>query len=109
MEYFIHHEDARRAQPGWEPRDLSPEVEQVLWKRVLSGVRLAVRKAPVGVVLEQTDGSTKVVKRTEPSVTVVGPSAEIALFTSGRKSAARVEFRGDEHAIESLKAAKLGL
>ena len=25
IEYFIHHEDVRRAQPGWQPRQLAPE------------------------------------------------------------------------------------
>ena len=24
LEYFVHHEDLRRAQPGWEPRELDP-------------------------------------------------------------------------------------
>src|SRR6476661_4751238 len=23
LEYFVHHEDVRRAQPGWEPRELT--------------------------------------------------------------------------------------
>src|SRR5271155_177692 len=32
-EYFVHHEDLRRAQPGWEPRPLSPEDETTLWGR----------------------------------------------------------------------------
>jgi uncharacterized protein (TIGR03085 family) len=24
VEYFVHYEDVRRAQPGWEPRDVAP-------------------------------------------------------------------------------------
>src|SRR5215213_4456408 len=27
LEFFIHHEDVRRAQPGWEPRALPVQVE----------------------------------------------------------------------------------
>ena len=34
VEYFIHAEDVRRAQPGWEPRPLSPELADALWARV---------------------------------------------------------------------------
>lgn len=109
MEYFIHHEDVRRAQPEWKPRDLPAETQQVLWKRTVGSARLAMRKAPVGVVLQQPDGTSVVVKRSQPSVTVVGPPAEVAMFASGRKSAARVDFDGDPSAIERLQAAKIGL
>ena len=40
LEYLVHHEDLRRAQPGWEPRDLSPADEDDLWK-LLPGLRQA--------------------------------------------------------------------
>jgi uncharacterized protein (TIGR03085 family) len=109
MEFFIHHEDVRRAQPGWEPRDLSPEAQQLVWKRATTGARLMMRKAPVGVVLQRPDGTIVVAKRSQPSVTVVGPPAEIALFASGRQASARVELQGDVLAVNQLKAAPLGL
>ena len=32
LEYLVHHEDLRRAQPGWEPRDLPAADEDELWK-----------------------------------------------------------------------------
>src|SRR5215469_16406665 len=34
VEYFIHVEDVRRAQEGWKPRPLSPELADALWARV---------------------------------------------------------------------------
>jgi uncharacterized protein (TIGR03085 family) len=34
LEYFVHHEDLRRGQPGWEPRTLSPEDETALWSQL---------------------------------------------------------------------------
>ncbi len=34
LEYFVHHEDLRRAQTGWEPRLLAPEDEAALWGRL---------------------------------------------------------------------------
>jgi len=50
-----------------------------------------------------------VARSAEPSVAVVGPPAEVALFTSGRQSAARVELRGDTGAVEQLRSAKFGV
>ena len=32
-EFAIHHEDVRRARPGWEPRQLPRGVQDVLWRR----------------------------------------------------------------------------
>ena len=31
LEYVVHHEDLRRAQPGWEPRELPAEDVEELW------------------------------------------------------------------------------
>ncbi|MFD0746302.1 maleylpyruvate isomerase family mycothiol-dependent enzyme [Phytohabitans flavus] len=36
VEFFVHHEDLRRAQPGWMPRPITSEYEAELWGR-LSG------------------------------------------------------------------------
>jgi uncharacterized protein (TIGR03085 family) len=109
MEYFIHHEDVRRAQAGWEPRDLPSDLEAELWKRVASSAKLAMRRAPVGVVLERPDGISVVARSAEPSVEVVGRPAEVAMFSSGRQSAARVELRGDPAAVEQIRSARLGV
>jgi uncharacterized protein (TIGR03085 family) len=109
VEYFIHHEDIRRAQSGWEPRSLPAALEEELWKRSSRGAKLIMRRVPVGVVLERPDGASVVVRSNEPSVAVVGPPGEIALFTSGRQSAARVELRGDADAVERFRSSKLGI
>ena len=37
VEFFIHVEDVRRAQDGWEPRPISPELADALWARVGPG------------------------------------------------------------------------
>src|SRR5215469_9671632 len=47
-EYFVHHEDVRRAAPSWEPRELSRGFADALWSR-LAFARLILRKLPVGV------------------------------------------------------------
>src|SRR5580700_6921132 len=48
VEYFVHHEDVRRGEPGWEPRSLDPALSEQLWRR-LGMTRLILRKAPVGI------------------------------------------------------------
>jgi uncharacterized protein (TIGR03085 family) len=58
VEYFVHYEDVRRAQPDWQPRLLDPELADLLWAR-LGLARLLLRRAPVGVELVRADsGST---------------------------------------------------
>ncbi|MDX5400376.1 MAG: TIGR03085 family metal-binding protein, partial [Actinomycetes bacterium] len=49
LEYYVHHEDVRRAQDGWEPRDLDRRSETALWKAIRVTGRGLVRSAPVGV------------------------------------------------------------
>jgi uncharacterized protein (TIGR03085 family) len=115
-EFFIHHEDVRRAEPGWSPRVLDPSFDDELWTRLRRSVRLMYRSVPVGVTLVRTarehDGprQTVVAKPATPQmVTVSGPAGELVLFSSGRSSAANVELTGDEAAIARLRSAKLGL
>ncbi|WP_306214585.1 TIGR03085 family metal-binding protein [Actinoplanes sp. RD1] len=103
-EMFIHHEDVRRAQPGWEPRVLDPAHELALWKNAKFFARLALRKhqpvrveAPGYGVLQLRDG--------EPRTTLTAPPGELVLFLSGRQRVARVDLTGDD----SLRTAQLGL
>ena len=49
VEYFVHHEDVRRAQPNWQPRPLSTEFTTALWSRVPAQSKLALRRTPASV------------------------------------------------------------
>lgn len=109
VEYFIHHEDLRRAQHGWEPRELSPDAEDLLWKRLTSAARLMLRRAPVGVVMRRPGGQEVTAKRAAETVTVTGAPAELLLFAFGRQGASRAEVEGDPAAAEKLRRASLGL
>lgn len=110
MEYFVHHEDIRRAQPGWEPRDLDSRVHDALWRGVQSSGRGLVRKAKVGVVASRSDRTaTATLRSGEPAVTVHGPPAELALFVYGRKDQARVELLGDKASISLLNDTEMGV
>lgn len=114
VEFFVHHEDVRRARPGWEPRDIGPGLADALWRR-LGTARLILRKVPVGVELARDDrpdrdgpGSGRVrltARARTPMVTVTGSPAELTLWVLGRGDAARVRLDGSEEAVRALRAA----
>jgi uncharacterized protein (TIGR03085 family) len=110
VEYFVHHEDVRRAQPDWEPRELPAGLADELWKRLRQLGRLMYRRVPVGVTLVRTDGDEDrlVVRAGEPMVTVRGSAAELVLRTYGR-SEVRVEVEGDDEAVTALESAELSI
>ncbi len=110
LEYFVHHEDIRRAQPGWEPRDLDGRVQDALWGAIRVGGRLPARSAPVGVTLERTDTADRAVLKDAPATVVVrGLPAELVLFVYGRQAQARVELDGAASDIAALTGAELGI
>ena len=111
VEYFVHHEDIRRAQPDWEPRDIPAALSDALWGRLKSS-RLFMRKAPVGVELARNGrgedaggaGPYRVtVKNARPTVTVIGTPAELTMWVMGRTGAAHVTFDGTDAAIGTLR------
>lgn len=109
VEFFVHTEDVRRAQPDWTPREIDPVFADALWSRLEKIARMLGRKAPAGMVLRRPDGRTVVGNRAVPVVTVTGDPAELLLFASGRQDAARVRLEGDEAAQTKLLAARLGI
>ena len=116
VEFFVHHEDIRRAQPGWAPRDLDPGLSELLWRR-LRLARLMLRKAPVGVELardDQPDGAGAgpvriTAKARAPVVTVTGSPAELTMWAFGRTTAAKVALAGSDPDVAALAAASWGI
>ncbi|MFF5312413.1 TIGR03085 family metal-binding protein [Streptomyces massasporeus] len=106
IEFYVHTEDVRRAQPDWSPRDLDPVFQDALWSRLERTARLMGRGVPTGLVLRRPDGQTAVAHRGTPVVTVTGEPSELVLFSYGRQSAAKVELDGDENAIAKLHESK---
>jgi len=109
VEFFVHAEDVRRAQPDWAPRELDTVFADALWSRIERMARVLGRKSPVGLVLRRPDGRTAVAHRGTPVVTVVGEPGELTMFAFGRQDAADVELDGDKEAVERLRTAKLGV
>ncbi|MEV0552867.1 TIGR03085 family metal-binding protein [Streptomyces sp. NPDC050597] len=110
IEFYVHTEDVRRAQPDWVPRELDPVFQDALWSRLERTARLMGRGTPTGLVLRRPNGQTAVAHRGTPVVTATGEPSELLLFLYGRKNAADVELEGDKEAIAKLHEAKqLGL
>jgi len=96
VEFFVHHEDVRRAQPGWRPRDLDPATNDFFWRRAGRMARVALRDVGGPVVLVRPDtGERHQVGRaaTEPT-TLRGMPAELLLYVFGRRAHALVERSG---------------
>ncbi len=112
VEYFVHHEDVRRAADGWAERPLDAGLSDLLWRR-LKGARLFLRSAPAGVVLAREvppSGDQPgrldliVVKNATPAVTVTGTPAELTMWSMGRGRAAHVTVDGTDEAVAKLTA-----
>jgi uncharacterized protein (TIGR03085 family) len=132
VEYFVHHEDIRRAVPDWEPREIGGGESDLLWQR-LRMARFMLRKAPVGVELARDDSGADgpadrstadrntadrntadrntadrstayriTAKNATPAVTVIGSPAELTMWVMGRAAAARVRFDGTDVAVGKL-------
>jgi uncharacterized protein (TIGR03085 family) len=108
VEYFVHHEDVRRATPGWEPRPVDPALDAALWSRLRRMGRLLVRKAPTGLEIEAPGYGRATLKRGTPVVTVRGAPPELALLAFGRGPEVRVAYDGDDVSVERLRNARLG-
>jgi uncharacterized protein (TIGR03085 family) len=106
VEYYVHAEDVRRAQPDWTARELDPVFQNVLWSRLERSARLMGRKVPTGLVLRRPNGQTAVAQRGTPVVTVTGEPSELLLFLYGRQSSAEVDLEGEENAIAKLRESK---
>lgn len=117
-EYFVHHEDVRRAQdPPGTPRDLGSDVEDWIWRRIKLLGRAFFRRTPVGVLLERSDrtppegadpDSVRVSSGTD-TVTVVGKPSELLLYANGRHDQADVRLIGEDAAKAALEGANFSV
>ena len=110
VEFFVHHEDVRRAAPPWEPRLLEPRDERALWAGVRRMARVLVRRSTVGIHLVR-DGDRDPLRAKEGRHTlrVEGRPGELLLFVYGRSDVADVTLGGDDAARELFDAGRLGL
>ena len=110
VEFFVHHEDVRRATEGWEPRDLDDDLTEALYSMLGKMGKRLVSSSPVGIVVEPNDDHAPIVlKQAEPSVTVRGPVGELVLFVFGRQAHSAVEVFGDDASVATVNAARFGI
>ncbi len=106
MEHFIHHEDVRRGKEPWEPRKLDEQTTEQIIKMLTSfPMSFAFKKLKTGITVRLPDGRTLTVADGEPRVVLHGEPAEILLWVSGRRTACRVEVKGEDAALRHLESA----
>jgi uncharacterized protein (TIGR03085 family) len=109
-EFFIHHEDVRRAN-GYGPRTNSPAMDAALWRNVRRAPWfLARRLRTTGLELGWAGTANTVrARRGEPTVRIAGLPGELLLYLFGRQNAARVEVSGPADAVEAVRRARFGM
>jgi uncharacterized protein (TIGR03085 family) len=108
LEYFIHHEDVRRAN-GYGSRTDIPDLDSFSWK--LSGFfgrRLARAIRPFGLELVRPDGAHRTFGSGETAV-LSGRPTELVLSLAGRRSAAEVTLDGAADAVTAVERAQVKL
>jgi uncharacterized protein (TIGR03085 family) len=103
-EFYVHHEDVRRGEPGWEPRPADATRDAQLWALLQRMGRMLFKGTAPGVVLRRPSGEHHVVTTGTGVVTLVGEPGELVLYGFGR-DAAQVELEG---AIQDRKAFEAG-
>jgi uncharacterized protein (TIGR03085 family) len=108
LEYFIHHEDVRRAN-GRDPRAPMADLEALSWRMVGYSARSVARRIrPYGIELVLPDGRRRRYGSGE-IVTLTGPATEFVLYLGGRRSAARVTLSGAPDAVAALERTKTAI
>jgi uncharacterized protein (TIGR03085 family) len=108
LEYVVHHEDVRRAQPDFAPRLLPVNRQRAIWQRLRRGAPFTMRAVPIGVRLRDPEfGDIDVHPRRGTEVTVTGPALELALVAFGRQRVAKVSYEGAPDRVGRLTGARI--
>jgi uncharacterized protein (TIGR03085 family) len=107
-EYFIHHEDIRRAN-GLGRRTDRPDLDALSWRMVgFTGRRLARQARPHGLEIRRPDGMHRQFGSTGGAV-LSGEPSELLLYLSGRRENAQVSLEGSPEAVAAIQGARTGL
>jgi uncharacterized protein (TIGR03085 family) len=109
MEMFIHHEDIRRGQAGWQPRELPSGLAAALWARVRPYAKMRLRRFPAAVTVHAPDHGEVATGAGDEPVKVSADPGELALFLTGRQAAARVTLSGPDPLTARLATTRLGI
>jgi uncharacterized protein (TIGR03085 family) len=109
-EYFVHHEDVRRAN-GRGPRTNGHALDEALWSNVGRATWFLARRLRGAGLELQWAGTARTVRarRGEPAARIAGPPGELLLYLFGRRDAAHVEVSGPEAAVEAVRRTRFGM
>jgi uncharacterized protein (TIGR03085 family) len=109
-EFFVHHEDLRRAN-GRGPRTLTPAMDAALWRNVRhSGRFLSRRLHACGLEVEWARACVRArLREGEPTARLCGPPGELLLYLFGRQDAADVELGGPPEAVAVVQRTHFGM
>jgi uncharacterized protein (TIGR03085 family) len=109
LEYFVHHEDIRRARPDGEPRALDAADVDLIWKLGRGSGRLMARRIGVPLRIRRGDtGAEATLTSGDDPVMVGGPPCEVVLFLFGRDYARDLTFDGPPERVATVRDAELG-
>lgn len=110
VEYFVHHEDVRRAN-GDGPRTDRPDLDDELWSALGRMAPLMVRVSGLSGVQLVLDPGRDRPKRIGkgPAVTISGPPGELLLELYGRRTVAEVSYDGPAESVAAVRAAEFGI
>ena len=109
-EMFVHHEDVRRAQTGWAPRDLDQGLRRALFRQMRLIPLRRLRRLPAVVHVEAPGfGAARAGAGGPDTVRISGDPGELLLFLVGRQSHAIVALDGPGPLTEHLRRARLGI
>jgi uncharacterized protein (TIGR03085 family) len=109
-EFFVHHEDVRRAN-GRGPRTSEHAKDEALWRNVSRWPWFLARRLRGAGLELQWAGTAQTVRarRGEPTARIAGPPGELLLYLFGRQGAADVEVSGPAAAVEAVRRARFGM
>jgi uncharacterized protein (TIGR03085 family) len=109
-EFFVHHEDVRRAN-GRGPRTNELAMDEALWRNVTRGPWFLARRLHGAGLELQWAGTARTVRarRGQPTARIAGAPGELLLYLFGRQGAAHVEVSGTDAAIEAVRRARFGM
>jgi len=111
FEFFVHHEDVRRAREAWDARDLPDADQRLLLHHLTKRVRMYVRRSPVPVRLDAEGFGSISVGNTDLSsaVTLTGKPTELVLYLHGRGQQAHVEVEGSADSLDRWRQVRLAV
>jgi len=107
-EFFVHHEDVRRAVDDAQPRALDPSLEAALWRLVPLLARFLTRRVKgIGITLIASDHQRRRVRKGARELHVHGRASELFLWLYGRP--ADVWVIGNNETLKRLESVRLGM